>query len=139
LSILSAIGGIVSGIVKPVGDIIDNVNTSDEERLKLRNALAEIESKITLTLINAQRDVVTAEAQSQSWLARNWRPITMISFVGIIVNNYMIVPYVKAFGGFVPTLDIPPNMWTLLTAGMTGYILGRSGEKIAKVMNGAKK
>ena len=34
--------------------------------------------------VKAQAGVVTAEATGESWLQRNWRPITMLSFVGLL-------------------------------------------------------
>ena len=32
---------------------------------------------------------------------------------------------------FPLTIDLPEQLWTLLTVGVSGYIVGRSGEKIA--------
>ncbi|MCS7280543.1 MAG: hypothetical protein NZ583_02795 [Desulfobacterota bacterium] len=32
----------------------------------------------------------------------------------------------------LPSLEIPPDMWTLLEIGIGGYVVGRSAEKIVK-------
>ena len=86
--------------------------------------------KHEIQFVSYQRDIITAEAKSQSSLARNWRPITMLTFVAIILNNFLVFPYIDLFfPGKAVQLPIPPDMWNLLKLGITGYILGRSAEK----------
>lgn len=81
---------------------------------------------------NAQAGNIQAEAKSESWLASNWRPILMLSFTAIVVVNYLVIPIAQWFGVTKPPLDLPPDMWALLKIGVGGYIVGRSGEKIAR-------
>jgi len=81
------------------------------------------------TILEQQASIVRAEAQSQSWLARNWRPITMLVFVVIIANNYILYPYLGMFTAKATILKIPPDMWQLLKIGIGGYVIGRSVEK----------
>ena len=97
----------------------------------------ETQGKIELIiarLTELQASVVVAELQSGAWLAQNWRPITMLTFVFIIANNYILYPYLSLFWGEAPVLEIPPDMWGLLKIGLGGYVVGRSGEKIAKAL-----
>ena len=56
----------------------------------------------------------------------------MLTFVGIIANNYILFPYITLFGGTATTLEIPPDMWALLKIGVGGYVMGRSGEKMVE-------
>ena len=42
------------------------------------------------------------------------------------------MPYVKYFFAVEITLNIPQDLWTLLQIGLGGYVIGRSGEGIAK-------
>jgi hypothetical protein len=119
--------------------VIDDLHTSGEEKaaakLQLAQLAAEVEEQIlahAATLYQSQRDVLVAEIQGDSWLQRAWRPITMLVFVFIILNNYVVVPYVSAFGGVVPALEIPNGMWALLNVGIGGYIASRGVEKIVK-------
>ena len=121
--------GLLSSILGPVTGIIDKAVPDADLRRKLKQDIKSklIEQESALTL--AARDVIVAEAQGGSWLQRSWRPITMLSFVAIIVNNYLVAPYVQAFGGGAVVLDIPPGMWTLLTTGLGGYVVGRTLEK----------
>jgi len=84
------------------------------------------------TILEQQASIIRVEAQSDSWLTRNWRPITMIVFVIIIANNYILYPYLSLFWSKAPTLSIPADMWSLLKIGLGGYVIGRTVEKIAK-------
>lgn len=123
---------IVKGAIAPVTDII-NKAVRDKDLAKELNY--EIESKLIDSFtkeFNAKRDVLVAEIGSDSWLAANWRPILMLSFTAIIMNNYIISPYFQAMFDFSVNLEIPPDMWDLLKIGVGGYIVGRSGEKITK-------
>lgn len=61
----------------------------------------------------------------------------MLSFVAILINNYIFAPYVQAFGGVAVVLEIPPGMWGLLTIGMGGYVGGRTVEKGLKIWGDA--
>lgn len=127
----------VSKIFTPAADLIDNLNTSAEEKLTLRNELAKIENSTTMKvieyeskLLEARSNVIMAETGSDSWLAKNWRPLTMLTFVGIVVMYWF---------GYQPANATPSdidNIFDLIKLGLTGYVVGRSGEKIAQVIKG---
>lgn len=94
-------------------------------RLALQNAILNAKSKE----LEAAASIIKAEAQGGSWLQRNWRPMLMAIFGIIVANNYIIAPYMAAFGLQSLVLDLPPDMWDLLKIGVGGYIVGRSAEK----------
>ena len=95
--------------------------------------LKQMQLGYATAIVNAQGGVIKAEATG-SWLAANWRPILMLSFTAIIVVNYLVVPIATWFGAHEAPLVLPPDMWALLKIGVGGYIVGRSGEKIATSM-----
>ena len=82
--------------------------------------------------ISTAANIILAEAKSESWLARSWRPLLMMVAIVIIANNYLLVPYANALFDFGIMLELPDALWTLLTIGVGGYTLGRSGEKVAE-------
>ena len=53
----------------------------------------------------------------------------MLSFTAIIVNNYILNPWLSALFGIDVVMEIPESMWGLLKLGVGGYIVGRSAEK----------
>ena len=69
---------------------------------------------------------------SGNWLQRSWRPILMLSIVAIIVNNYLLYPYLSLFWSEAPTLVLPNDLYDLMKIGVGGYIVGRSTEKAVK-------
>ena len=119
--------GFIGEIFKPAANLIDNMHTSTEEKLILKNKFEVIENKITAKIIDyetklleSKASIITAEATGQSWIQRNWRPITMLTFLGLVVCD--------SFGWLANPLAA--EAWTLLQIGLGGYVVGRSGEKI---------
>ena len=115
----------------------DDIYPTEEERLegqaRLAEATREVEIALTEyagTLAQEQAKIIIAETQG-SWIQANWRPVLMLVAIAIIANNYIIVPYLAVFTDKVVILDLPKGLWQLLTLGVSGYIVGRSAEKIA--------
>lgn len=117
--------GFIGSIFKPATDLVDNLHTSEEEKAELRNKFEALQNAATFKLLEyetklmeAQASIVSAEAKGNN-LQRNWRPITMLSFVGLIV--------LESLGWLAKPLS--PEIFTIIKFGMTGYIVGRSAEK----------
>ncbi len=134
MSLLSKIlGGGIGETAAGIGNLAKDLRTA------ITGLDPEIQGKIELIiarLTELQASVVIAEMKSGAWLAQNWRPITMLTFVAIIANNYILYPYLALFWNDAPVLEIPPDMWGLLKIGLGGYVVGRSVEKVAKVIKG---
>ena len=63
----------------------------------------------------------------------------MLVIIAIIANNYIFFPYLSAFGiEQAVMLDLPEQLWGLIKIGVGGYVVGRSGEKFAKVWKDIK-
>ena len=129
MGILSTIAGLIPGVTRIIEKSVTDKDLAVKLESEIRNLIVHAEAQA----MQEQAKVIVAEAQGESEIQRNWRPITMLTFVFIIANNYIIVPYAVAMGAPVPMLDIPGGMWSLLTVGIGGYIGGRSFEKIAKI------
>lgn len=118
-----------------LGDVIDaTLGRFFPDKDKAAQAAHEIRAALLAhegEALRAARDVVVAEAQSGHWITAAWRPITMLVFVAVIANNYIIAPYADAMFGASIALEVPAPLWELLKIGLGGYIVGRSGEKIA--------
>ena len=140
------IGDLITNVVQAGSNLIKSYfppDLSPEQKAKLEQGLQEYQLKMTQemnkyseTLTKTQGAIIEAEAKGDSWLQRSWRPITMLVFVFIIANNYILFPYISLFGGTATALDIPPDMWDLLKLGLSGYVVGRSIEKSVKAYKG---
>jgi len=119
-------GEAVKGVTDLVGKFVEDPDKANELETEIKKSLMGIEKQ----LIQSQTAVIVAEAKSQSFIAKNWRPMIMLIFGAIILNNYILFPYIQLFGGTAIKLDLPPAMWELLKIGIGGYIVGRTGEKM---------
>lgn len=82
---------------------------------------------------------VRAEIAADSWITRNWRPLLMLLFGGIVANNYVIAPYVQAIAHTSVSLPMPQDLWDLLKIGIGGYIVSRGAEKSIATWKAAPK
>ncbi len=123
---------IIGGLVTKVLDIIDK-NVEDKDlATKLKADLTTAAMTQEYNLESKRADVVMTEMKGASWLQQSWRPILMLTIVAIVANNYIIFPYLHLFTDKVTMLQLPSELYTLLTVGVGGYIIGRSGEKMVK-------
>jgi len=117
--------------------LIDKLWPDPAKAAEAKIKLLALEQEGQLTELVKAADIITAEAKSEHWLTANWRPITMLTFVVIIANNYILYPYLALFWDSAPKLTLPPDMWDLLKIGLGGYVVGRSVEKTAKGLKSA--
>jgi hypothetical protein len=115
----------ISDLLSGVFGIVDDVHTSEEEKLTLKSSLLAIQAGVISEVVKAQSkmaemqaQIITAEASSSHWITSAWRPITMLTFLVLIVLAQL---------GF--TQSVPDEMWPLLKIGLGGYVIGRSFEK----------
>jgi len=122
-----AITDLIAGVFKPAAELIDELHTSDEERLKAKGHLLDVQAAAMQRVfdyeaetLKAKAGIVQAEAQSEHWITATWRPITMLTFLALAVGDSM---------GWLPN-PLRDEAWTLLQIGLGGYVVARSGEKI---------
>lgn len=130
------ISDFIAGIFKPIADVVEHLTISGDAKIALQTKVlqAQIDSAGRMMdyekqLLQGQADIVKAEAQGNSWMQRNWRPITMLVFLALVCFD--------AFG-WLP-FRLADQAWTLLQIGLGGYIAGRSVEKIAPAIVEAAK
>ena len=125
------LGTILSAILPMVFKTIDkHVPDTDAANAIRADLTAELLARDSEEMKQAA-SIIIAEAKGESWLQRSWRPVLMFVFIAIIAREYLISPML--FADHVP-MDLREEFWTLLQLGVTGYIGGRSGEKIAAVV-----
>lgn len=114
-----------SKAVKEVGDIVDNVVTSNEEKSQAKKELTEVVLSNLTKLAEVQGEVIMTEMKG-SKLQRNWRPIMMLSFGAILVCKW--------FGWTDDSIDkeLELELMSIVKIGLGGYVIGRSVEKISE-------
>jgi len=130
---------LIAGIFKPAAELVDELHTSEEEKLKAKGHLLDVQAAAMQRVFDYEKDalnnrakIVNSEAQSEHWVTATWRPIVMLTFTGLVVSRYFGV----SPEGMTPADH--ENLWNLLQLGLGGYVLGRSGEKIAKIIKNGR-
>ena len=127
---MAGIFDLIGGAIQPVTELIDNMNTSEEEKQEAKKAIFSMQNTIQEQLIKSKGEIIKEEAKSEHFLTATWRPITALVFVAIIANNYIIAPYTGAMFGVEIMLEIPNQMWDLLNLMIGGYVASRGAEKL---------
>ena len=121
-NLIGTIGGKVLDIVD---DVVEDKDEANRLKFEIQRQLIENKS----SELEAAAKIVLAEAQG-GWLQRNWRPLLMVTFAGLVVAHW--------FGFTAP--DIPESvqnsLLNIVMIGIGGYVVGRSGEKIADKFRG---
>ena len=110
-------------MVKTLFNTIDKTieNKADAEKIK-QNIQEQLISG-QLKELEAQASIIVAESKG-GLLQRNWRPLLMLTFAGLIVAHW--------FGFTAPNIpeSVQNSLLNIVLVGVGGYIAGRSGEKI---------
>lgn len=118
---------LIGQVFKPATELIDNLHTSEEEKLEKKATLLELQTtflgqalEYEKNSLDRRAEIITAEAQSETWVTRSWRPIAMLTFLTLVVlDSFSILPN-----------KLSGEAWTLLQIGLGGYVTGRSIEKV---------
>lgn len=116
---------LLGGLFDLAGKVFDKIFPNPQQAAEAKLKLFEMQQAGELKLLEGQVSIITAEAKSESWLAQSWRPITMLTFTGLIVARW--------FGWSAPNLSPEEyiKLWDIVELGLGGYVIGRSVEKIA--------
>lgn len=129
-----------SKLVDSIGSIIDNVSTTDEEKLELKNALSEKINEFKLQVMQKENDYekelterLKSDMTSDSWLSKSARPFILI-FLTVMT---LILAYLTVF--ILPNetnemLKEWIDLLKLLLLTVYGFYFGSRGiEKIQKM------
>lgn len=104
--------------------IVDKAVPDRELREKLRAELSSALLQQSAKIAELQAGIVSSEVKSESWLTRNWRPIVMLVFTGLLVADWL--------GYSAPNLspELKIRLFDIIHLGLGGYVIGRSAEKV---------
>lgn len=118
---------IIKDIFTPAVQLVDELHTSEEEKLVQKAKTLDTYVRAIEVGLNYEQEnlkqrakIVEAEAKSEHWLTSTWRPITMLTFLALVVCDQ--------FG--LLAFRLADEAWVLLQLGIGGYVIGRSAEKV---------
>lgn len=108
-----------------LGKVVGNLFPDPEQKAKAEAEMMKALLAHQAEIEGAAAKIIQTEAASSHWLAANWRPLTMLVFVALIVARW--------FGWAAPNLSEAEyvKLWSIVEFGLGGYVVGRSVEKIA--------
>lgn len=131
---MNPIMNLIGALFEPAAKLIDELHTSDEERIDAKTRMLTAQTDVTLHILDKEfemmqlrSNVIMAEANGESWIQRSWRPITMLTFLSLVVGHHL---------GLL-SMELSDNMWDILKIGIGGYIGSRGVEKTASVVASA--
>ena len=138
--------GGVTELVSSVGDTIDKLVTSDEERMQLKNELSQQVNDFRKSQMshieNMEKEVSDrhkADMASDSWLSKNVRPIMLI----FTIVTTMVFAWVTTFADLTEMQVNTLNGWlpllqNVLLGFVSFYVGGRSLEKFNHIRHNPK-
>lgn len=121
---------LTGGIIKEVGGVIDELTTTDEERLEAKRLIQEILEKADS---DAQEQVTRrweSDMNSDSFLSKNIRPMVLI-YLTVIFTTCAF--FDGNIGEFEIAEEYIPIFQTLLVTVYGAYFIGRTWEKAKKI------
>ena len=116
-------------LVKGVGGVIDNLHTSDEERLAAENKIKELIANYEVEMEKNITSRWQADMNSDSWLSKNVRPLVLI----FLVVCTMLIIFIDAGKLNFNVKDSYVDLLQLVLITVIGaYFGGRSFEKSKK-------
>ena len=119
------------GVIKEIGNVIDKLTTTEEEKLEIKKQVQIILEEADN---NAQQQVTdrwNADMNSDSWLAKNIRPLVLVFLTFI----FSLLAFTDGnIGDFKIAKEYIPIFQTLLVTVYGAYFVGRTWEKAKSII-----
>ena len=120
------------GVIKEIGNVIDKLTTTDEERLEVKKQIQQIlEDADTKAQLEVSRRW-EADMKSDSFLSKNIRPMILIYLTVIFTSLAFFDGNIGEFG---LAKEYIPIFQTLLVTVYGAYFVGRTWEKAKSITN----
>ena len=120
------------GVIKEIGNAIDKLTTTEEERLEVKKQIQQIlEDADTKAQVEVSKRW-EADMKSDSFLSKNIRPFILIYLTVIFTS---LAFFDGNIGEFALAKEYIPIFQTLLVTVYGAYFVGRTWEKAKSITN----
>ena len=116
-------------LVKGVGGVIDNLHTSDEEKLEAERKIKELISSYEVEMEKNITERWKMDMQSDSWLSKNIRPLVLVF---LVVSTVLLIFIDAGAISFIVQDKWTDLLQLVLITVIGAYFGGRSLEKVKK-------
>jgi len=127
---------LTGGLIKDVGNVIDKLTTTDEERLAAKQKIQELLEKADQDAQTQITERWKLDMQSDSFLSKNIRPLVLIYLTVIFTA---LAFFDGNIGGFQVDEAYIPIFQSLLITVYGAYFVGRTWEKNKKASDNKDK
>jgi len=120
---------LTGGLIKDVGNVIDKLTTTEEERLAAKQKIQELLEKADQDAQTQITERWKLDMQSDSFLSKNIRPLVLIYLTVIFTA---LAFFDGNIGGFQVDEAYIPIFQSLLITVYGAYFVGRTWEKSKK-------
>ena len=117
---------LTGGVIKNIGNVIDKLTTTEEEKLLIKKQIQEILEKADTEAQVQVTERWKADMTSDSFLSKNIRPLVLV-YLTVIFTALSF--FDGNIGGFVVAEQYIPIFQSLLITTYGAYFVGRSWEK----------
>lgn len=124
-AILGLLAPIFSSIITRV---FPDPEKQAEAQIELQKLLGQAQAeayKADAVAMETKKEVLVTEMSQGGW-ASQWRSYLMMACISIVAYNWVIVSFLNAFlrpmGVPIDAVAVPPELWTLITVGLGGYL-----------------
>ena len=130
---MSILGKMFSGgaadLINSVGDVVDNLHTSKEEKLAAQHKIKKLVSNYEVEMERNISDRWKADMNSDSWLSKNVRPMILIF---LVVSTVLMIFIDAGTINFIVEEKWTDLLQLVLITVIGAYFGGRSFEKRKK-------
>ena len=117
---------LTGGVIKNIGNVIDKLTTTEEEKLLIKKQIQEILEKADTEAQAQVTERWKADMTSDSFLSKNIRPLVLIYLTVI----FTVLSFFDGnIGGFVVAEQYIPIFQSLMITVYGAYFVGRTWEK----------
>lgn len=134
MGILAKLFGVDGPVTAIIQNLMERLGLTPEQKAQMQQHMLDLQAQadqsdrdLEAKLNDIAGQNIRAETTSQSWLARNARPLFLVAMSAVCFFNIM-VPLFGQHWHLVP-VDIPGPMFDLFGAGFLGYTAARSFDK----------
>ena len=118
---------LVTSILQLIGKAVDKAIPDRDQAERIKAELAAQAMAQESKELQGAIEIIKGEIGGESWLQRNWRPLLMLWFAGLVGAHWL---------GYTPpnlSQETIAALLGIVKVGIGGYVVGRSVEKTARI------
>lgn len=106
--------GAIEGLGTAVKDAVSAFKADPTKALEFEQSIEQASLVYQASVIASINATMQAEGKSEHWIQWSWRPIFGFTGAAILINNYILMPYLVRFGAVI--IAVPMEVWMMIMA-----------------------